>query len=54
VSKNSGAPARPGARAGSIDFTLTMPSPKFCLAKGRVVTPATINDMPNLWSRDYK
>jgi len=25
VSKNSGAPARPGARAGSIEFTLTMP-----------------------------
>jgi ABC-type sugar transport system substrate-binding protein len=28
--------------------------PDGCLAKGRVVTPATINDMPNLWSRDYK
>ena len=25
MSKNSGAPARPGARAGSIEFTLTMP-----------------------------
>ncbi len=25
-----------------------------CLAKGRVVTPATVKDMPNLWSRDYK
>ncbi len=25
-----------------------------CLAKGRVVTPATIKSTPNLWSRDYK
>lgn len=25
-----------------------------CLAKGRVVTPATVKDMPNLWSRDFK
>ena len=25
MSKNSGAPARPGVRAGSIEFTLTMP-----------------------------
>jgi ribose transport system substrate-binding protein len=28
--------------------------PDGCLAKGRVVTPATIDSMPNLWSRDYK
>jgi ribose transport system substrate-binding protein len=28
--------------------------PDGCLAKGRVVTPATIKDTPNLWSRDFK
>jgi ribose transport system substrate-binding protein len=28
--------------------------PDGCLAKGRVVTPATINGMTNLWSRDFK
>jgi ribose transport system substrate-binding protein len=29
-------------------------SPDGCLAKGQVVTPATINSTPNLWSRDFK
>jgi ribose transport system substrate-binding protein len=28
--------------------------PDGCLAKGRTVTPATIKDTPNLWSRDFK
>ncbi|WP_413989035.1 sugar ABC transporter substrate-binding protein [Labrys okinawensis] len=28
--------------------------PDGCLAKGRVVTPATIKDTQNLWSRDFK
>lgn len=28
--------------------------PDGCLAKGRVVTPATIKSIPNLWSRDFK
>ena len=28
--------------------------PDGCLAKGRVVTPATIAAIPNLWSRDFK
>ena len=28
--------------------------PDGCLAKGRVVTPATIKTVPNLWSRDFK
>ena len=28
--------------------------PDGCLAKGRVVTPATIATVPNLWSRDFK
>jgi ribose transport system substrate-binding protein len=28
--------------------------PDGCLAKGRVVTPATVKSIPNLWSRDYK
>jgi ribose transport system substrate-binding protein len=27
--------------------------PDGCLAKGRVVTPATVKTIPNLWSRDY-
>ena len=27
--------------------------PDGCLAKGRVVTPATVKTLPNLWSRDY-
>ncbi|MFM0740171.1 sugar ABC transporter substrate-binding protein [Paraburkholderia xenovorans] len=29
-------------------------SPDGCLAKGQVVTPATIKSLPNLWSRDFK
>jgi DMSO/TMAO reductase YedYZ molybdopterin-dependent catalytic subunit len=29
MSENSGTPARPGARAGSIEFTLTMPSTRY-------------------------
>ena len=28
--------------------------PDGCLAKGRTVTPATIKDTPNLWSRDFQ
>lgn len=28
--------------------------PDGCLAKGRTITPATIKDTPNLWSRDFK
>jgi ABC-type sugar transport system substrate-binding protein len=28
--------------------------PDGCLAKRRVVTPATIKDTPDLWSRDFK
>ncbi len=28
--------------------------PDGCLAKGRTVTPATINETANLWSRDFK
>ena len=28
--------------------------PDGCLAKGRVVTPATIATTENLWSRDFK
>jgi len=28
--------------------------PDGCLAKGRTVTPATIRETPNLWSRDFK
>ena len=35
MSKNSGAPARPGARAGSIEFTLTMPR---CSLKSQCTT----------------
>jgi hypothetical protein len=27
--------------------------PDGCLAKGRVVTPATVKTLANLWSRDY-
>jgi ribose transport system substrate-binding protein len=28
--------------------------PDGCLAKGRTITPATIKDTPNLWSRDFQ